>query len=254
MDTSSTNAASEPALFSAQRVLCVQPHYDDNDIYAGGTIARLHDRGAEIYYLTVTDDLVGGLDQSLTDEQMTRQFRAEQKQAGESTGVDQFYWLGYPDAGDYDYFQLRKEIMGYLRLLRPDYVFTVDPWLPYEVHRDHIITGRAACEAAFLAGFSRLKTRSEIDQNYSAHEIKGLVLYNSAHPNLVVDISQAVERKHRAAQAYRGQFWRRSTWKWKPPNAVQPKGSLSAALNASRSCPRRSCTAAPRPGRPENRD
>jgi LmbE family N-acetylglucosaminyl deacetylase len=28
-----------PDVFSARRVLCVQPHYDDNDIGAGGTLA-----------------------------------------------------------------------------------------------------------------------------------------------------------------------------------------------------------------------
>ncbi|MCC6956023.1 MAG: PIG-L family deacetylase, partial [Anaerolineales bacterium] len=48
-----------PDLFSARRVLCVQPHYDDNDIAAGGTIARLKSAGAEVVYLTVTDDLMG---------------------------------------------------------------------------------------------------------------------------------------------------------------------------------------------------
>ena len=28
-----------PDLFQARRVLCIQPHYDDNDIAAAGTLA-----------------------------------------------------------------------------------------------------------------------------------------------------------------------------------------------------------------------
>lgn len=196
----------KPDLFSAKRVLCIQPHYDDNDIFCGGTIARLRDLGAEIIYLTVTDDLVGVLDQSLSDEQMTAQLRAEQLQAGADIGVASQYWLGYPDAGDYGYHQLRTDILGYLRLLRPDFVITVDPWLPYEIHHDHILTGQAASEAVFLVGFTRLKTKPEIDQNYSPHEIKGIAYYNSAWPNQVVDISQTVARKHKALFAYRAQF------------------------------------------------
>ncbi len=56
-----------PDLLRAQRLLCVQPHYDDNDIGAGGTIARLALAGAEVHYLTVTDDLVGVLDRELSD-------------------------------------------------------------------------------------------------------------------------------------------------------------------------------------------
>ena len=191
---------------SAKKVMCIQPHYDDNDIFAGGTIALLHDLGAEIFYLTVTDDLVGVLDQSLTDEQMAHQLMAEQKEAGAIIGVDGFYWLGYPDAGQYDYYQLRKDIMGYVRLLSPDFVITVDPWLPYEVHRDHILTGQAASEAVFLAGFTRLKTKPEIDLAYSPHEIKGIAYYNSAFPNMIIDISQTTGRKHKAIYLYHGQF------------------------------------------------
>jgi LmbE family N-acetylglucosaminyl deacetylase len=45
-----------PDIFQAKKILCVQPHYDDNDIGAGGTLAKLHEAGAEIIYLTVTDD------------------------------------------------------------------------------------------------------------------------------------------------------------------------------------------------------
>ena len=29
----------KPDLFQARRILCIQPHYDDNDIAAGGTLA-----------------------------------------------------------------------------------------------------------------------------------------------------------------------------------------------------------------------
>ena len=54
-----------PDVSTARRPLCVQPHYDDNDLGAGGTIASLAARGAEVAYLTATDDLVGVKDASL---------------------------------------------------------------------------------------------------------------------------------------------------------------------------------------------
>ncbi len=195
-----------PDLLSAKRILCVQPHYDDNDIFAGGAIAALHDLGAEITYLTVTDDLVGVLDQSLTDAQMTARLRAEQKEAGTIIGVDGHCWLGYPDAGSYDYYHLRMDILRNIRSLRPDFVLTVDPWLPYEVHQDHILTGRAASEAVLLAGFTRLETGAESDQKFDPLDIRGIVYYCSAWPNTAVDISQTVKRKHAALRAYRAQF------------------------------------------------
>jgi N,N'-diacetylchitobiose non-reducing end deacetylase len=196
----------KPDLFAAKRILCIQPHYDDNDLFAGGTIALLADRGAEILYLTVTDDLVGVLDQSMSDAQMTAQLRAEQAEAGAVIGVSRQCWLGYPDAGAYDYYQLRKDLLGQLRRLQPDFVLTVDPWLPYEIHQDHILTGRAAAEAVFLCGFTRLKTDPETDRRSSPCAIQGIAFYNSAWSNLVVDISATQGRKRQAISAYRAQF------------------------------------------------
>ncbi len=95
------NPFAPPDVYAAKRILAIQPHYDDNDIAAGGTLAQ---RGAEIYYLTVTDDLIGVIDDALSPEAAAAQLKAEQHQAGEIIGVTDQYWLGYPDAGKYDYF------------------------------------------------------------------------------------------------------------------------------------------------------
>lgn len=88
-----------PDVMQAKRVLAVQPHYDDNDIAAGGTLAALHAAGAEIVYLTVTDDLMGVIDASLSPGAAAAQLKREQEAAGKIIGVSQHYWLGYPDAG-----------------------------------------------------------------------------------------------------------------------------------------------------------
>ena len=75
-----------PDLLRARRLLCVQPHYDDNDIGAGGTIARLADAGAEVHYLTVTDDVVGVLDRSTsTTQKRAAGSRPSRSRAGPSS-------------------------------------------------------------------------------------------------------------------------------------------------------------------------
>jgi LmbE family N-acetylglucosaminyl deacetylase len=195
-----------PDLKQAQRVLCVQPHYDDNDIGAGGTIAALAAAGAEVWYLTATDDLVGVLDASLSDEEARRRLKAEQAQAGAEIGVSEQYWLDFPDAGPYDYFELRTGIIRHIRMLRPDFVFSVDPLLPYEMHRDHLVTGRATAEAVMLYGFPRLKTDPEIDSQYERHTVQGIVFYFTTRPNMIFDISETWEHKDRALGAYLSQF------------------------------------------------
>ena len=196
----------KPDLNSARIILAVQPHYDDNDIGAGGTLAALAKAGAEIYYLTVTNDLVGVLDETLPPQEATLQLEAEQAQAGMLIGVKQQYWLGYPDAGPFDHFELRGRIIQHIRMLRPDFIFTVDPWTPYEAHTDRIRTGLAVAEAAILYGFKRIATRPEIDANYQPHDLLGIAFYHGWVPNTFMDITQTREKKHTAIDAYKSQF------------------------------------------------
>jgi LmbE family N-acetylglucosaminyl deacetylase len=195
-----------PDLREAKRILAIQPHYDDNDIGAGGTLAALAAGGAQVDYLTVTDDLVGVLDATLGEVEATSRLRGEQERAGAEIGVASQHWLGFADAGDYDYYALRRGIIRHIRMLRPDFLFSVDPWLPYESHGDHLKTGRAVTEAALLYGFARLPTDPEIDRSYRPHQLQGIALYFTLTPNRIFDISRFRERKHRAIDAYRTQL------------------------------------------------
>src|SRR5512143_3646479 len=93
-----------PELFSAKRILCIQPHYDDNDIAAAGTLTQLARNGAELFYLTATDDLMGVVDTSLSDEDAAKALKDNQFAAGRIVGIREQYWCGYPDAGEYSHF------------------------------------------------------------------------------------------------------------------------------------------------------
>ena len=46
-------------LLGARRPLLVQPHYDDNDIGAAGTVRHWVLAGADVTYVSVTDDVAG---------------------------------------------------------------------------------------------------------------------------------------------------------------------------------------------------
>lgn len=196
-----------PNLMKARRILCIQPHYDDNDIAAAGTLSLLRENGAELFYVTATDDLMGVVDPSLSDEAARKALRRDQFAAGEVIGVMEQHWLGYPDAGDYDYFALRRDLLKYIRIIRPDFVFSADPWLTYEAHRDHIQTGLAAAEAVMFAGLTRIASSDPAaDESYSGHEIKGIVFYYTREPNLVVDVGGTWEKKIAAVRCYETQF------------------------------------------------
>lgn len=196
-----------PDLFKAKRVLAIQPHYDDNDIGAGGTLARLAHAGTEVIYLTVTDDLKGVLDRDISNEKALKNLEQEQDQAGGIIGVSRQVRLNFPDAGRYDHFDLRADLLKYIRLLKPDFIFTPDPWLTYESHRDHVETGLAAASAANLYALPRLRSSdSKVDDNYQPHEIFGVAFYYTREPDIAVDISKTREQKEKAILCYRSQF------------------------------------------------
>ena len=197
----------KPDIFEAKRVLCIQPHYDDNDIAAAGTLALLQQNGAELFYLTTTDDLMGIVDHSLSDEEAAQALRRDQFNAAKIIGVKEQYWLGYPDAGEYNYFDLRRDLLKYIRMLKPDFVFTADPWLTYEAHRDHIQTGFAAAEAVIFAGLAKIPSSDPaVDSAYKGHDIKGVAFYYTREPNQIVDISTVWDTKIETVRCYETQF------------------------------------------------
>lgn len=195
-----------PEIRGPKRILAIQPHYDDNDISAGGTLAALVESGAELHYLTMSDDLVGVIDDSWPAEESTRRLRDDQRRAGEIMGVVSNEVLGYPDAGRYDYFDVRRDMIKAIRQIQPDILFTMDPWMAYEAHTDHLMASRAAAEAAILYSLMRLKTDPEVDAQYQYHPIQAVVFHATSYPNTIFDISATIEKKHAAMRCYRAQF------------------------------------------------
>lgn len=196
-----------PDIYTAKRILCVQPHYDDNDMAVAGTLTQLARHGADLIYATVTDDLMGIEDTSLSDEAAAEILKRDQFAAAQIVGVKEQHWLGYSDAGEYNYFDVRRDLLKYIRIMKPDFVFTVDPWLTYEGHRDHIQTGLVTAEAVMFAGLTRIASSDPVvDSAYEGHEIRGIVFYHTREPNYISDISSIWEQKVAAVRCYEAQF------------------------------------------------
>lgn len=200
-----------PDVFDARRALAIQPHYDDNDFGAGGTLARLVDAGAEVVYCTVTDDVVGVVDERMDRGQSLAALQRDREAAGAIIGVTRHVDLGYPDAGPWDRFAVRADLVSVIRDVRPDAIFTADPFLPYEAHRDHRETGSVAAEAAILFGLPRLPGPDPgVDAAWVAagapDDLRYVAFYYTALPNTLVDIDATWQRKAAAAAEYHAQF------------------------------------------------
>lgn len=199
-----------PDIFSCKRVLAIQAHYDDADIAVGGLIAQLVKNGAEVFYVTVTDDLAGVTDLTLSKDTAASRLRNEAEKAAQILGALGIYYLNYPDAGEWSVYQARRDLITVVRQFQPDGVIALDPWLNTEAHADHYKSGFAAVEAAILADVLGVEgTDLQLPQEFHAkqkQEIKAVGLFNSSHANVFVDIDQVLETKIAAVSQYVSQF------------------------------------------------
>lgn len=194
-----------PDLFQADHLLCIQPHPDDLEIGAGATIARLCRSGRKVTWLTVTDGSAGTYDRSISRAHLALCRRRETEKAAEILGVDTLLWLDYPDGGHLPYNEIRSGISRTIRKIKPCAVLICDPWLPYEAHSDHIRTGRAGAEAAFLSGMPYFCPEN-LEEGFEPHTIRAVAFYFSAYPNTYIDVSAYWDLKLAAINCHTSQF------------------------------------------------
>jgi LmbE family N-acetylglucosaminyl deacetylase len=165
----------------------------------GGVIAALAAGGAEIHYLTVTDGRHGNLDPGASPAETAAIRRREAVAAGRYLGASEFHFLDHEDGSLDDVPSLAREIAALIRRTRPGAVFCPDPWLPYESHWDHVITGRAAAAAIHMSG------RSHLDDGNEPCPPPAIGFYFSARPNTVIDVSSCFDRKMEAVALHQSQ-------------------------------------------------
>ncbi|MBN2049802.1 MAG: PIG-L family deacetylase [Spirochaetales bacterium] len=194
----------KPDLMKARRVLCVQAHPDDMDISLGGTMLALKDRDIPVHYLTLTDDAAGFSKAGGKYRERADIRKQEQKEAGEILGVASFHWVDFPDAGEWSHHEARDAVIRVIRELRPDFLITLDPFLAYEAHMDHIRTGRAAAEAAMLYNFPHVA--EPLPEGYESFELEGVAFTWTNNPNTVIRTTAYNNRKFEAVSRHASQF------------------------------------------------
>ncbi len=194
-----------PELLSMRRVLCVQAHPDDCEIGAGATVARLIQAGAEVVYLTVTDGAAGTTDASITPSELARIRRREGEEAASLLGVKQMIWLDFQDGSHLEPPAVRDKIIEAVRQTRPDALMVMDPWLPYEAHSDHRITGLAAAEAVLLSGFPHISPH-HFTRGLKPHSPVAVAFYSTSRPNTFIDVTATWLLKMEALSKHESQF------------------------------------------------
>ncbi len=191
----------KPDILGCKRILCIQPHPDDNEIGMGGTIAVLAEKGCEIHYLTLTNGDQGNKDRAATPAQTAAVRHEETIRAGRHLGASQFYFLDYGDGTLSDVVEISQKIAECIRRVQPDAVFGPDPSLPYEAHYDHIIAGRAVAN-----GFMMSNRTTIGDGTTAPWQPAMLGYYYTAAPNTVIDVTGTFDRKFEAIALHDSQM------------------------------------------------
>ncbi|WP_216086245.1 PIG-L deacetylase family protein [Mahella australiensis] len=189
-----------PDLMASKRVLCVQPHPDDNEVGAGATIAKLSEQGSEVYYLTITSGDLGG--SNIEPEEIKAVRAKETEAAGRYLGVKGFYSLGLPDNMPQSIEEIVPGIIEVIRDMKADAILCPDPWLPYEAHADHRKTGYAVAQAFLMSGNANYPRGK---QN-SPWEVPIIAFYFTANPNTIIDTTATMEKKFAAMAMHESQF------------------------------------------------
>jgi len=184
---------------AAKNVLVIVAHADDTEFKAGGTIARMADMGYVIREVIATNNERGTLEPEWSLQFTADARREEARRGAQALGVDpDIEFLGYEDGrlSETPLNELRERCMRAIRRVRPDVLFTWDPFAPYENHQDHRAVAWAAMEAASFSHFP-LYHPEHRDEGLEPHYVGEQYFFAKAprDVNKAVDISDYVDRK-----------------------------------------------------------
>jgi LmbE family N-acetylglucosaminyl deacetylase len=181
-------------------ILAIIAHPDDLSFFSAGTLAKWVDEDHDVYVVCCTNGEVGTLRTDLTKADVAKKRVRELKASNNLLGFKETILLEYPDAGFLDGSKLRKELVYYVRKYKAKRIVTFDPWTKYEVHPDHVMVGRMACEAGAFSAFPLLYEDQFQDgiKPYACDEIWLMGLLGH-YPNAFVNITSTLDKKVNAA-------------------------------------------------------
>jgi LmbE family N-acetylglucosaminyl deacetylase len=195
-----------------KNILVFTPHPDDETFSMGGTLAMMADNGNHIYIVIYTNDNKGSKDLDMTRERLARIRRAEEEKACAILGIptQNIHWLGYED-GDLEYADpqvLRGRVARYIKVYRPDVIFSPDPgtkWVQWH-KTDHRMAANITQDAFIAADWHLYYPQHLLDEGLQPYAVKDVYYYYSQVPNYEVDITPNFDKKINACAAHVSQF------------------------------------------------
>jgi len=187
----------------ANRIIAFSPHPDDIEIVAGGFLASAVDRGAQVKVVITCDDRMSftSIEKPMGMEEIAALRKREEIEAMNVLGIEDLEFLEYIDSQIPEPSLLVRDYMRIMRSYDPDLALTVDPYLPYEAHPDHIHTGMGVMQAVLFHGYPYIMRDLKVKSKPPT-----LALGATACPNVIVPIDDSIDRKTKSILAHASQF------------------------------------------------
>lgn len=184
-----------------KKFLAITAHPDDADFCAGGTMLKWLSKGAKGAIVIITNGDKGSHKKDLTCEQLMEIRKNEQLAASKVLGLEQTWFLEYPDAHLEVSQELKNKLVHIIREYKPDVVFTWDPTMAYSLrrnmvnHPDHRAAGQAALDACFPMSRDHLTFRDQEKEGLGPHCVCDIFLFNFENPNYFEEIGDFIDKK-----------------------------------------------------------
>jgi len=188
-------------------VLCLVPHPDDAEYYAGGTLVKMIAAGDRVLIAVATDGIKGSFE--LAGKELVNARHAEMINSAKVLGAESPIFLGYTD------FELellppgtlRERFIYLIRKHRPDVVFTEDPFWLGETHPDHRAVAYAGMEALNYARLPRIYPQ-HLKQGLQPFIVAEKYYYSEepARANKFIDITGTFDKKIASLAEHKSQI------------------------------------------------
>jgi len=195
-----------------QRICVILAHPDDPEFFCGASIARWVEYGHKVVYYLLTCGDKGTKDQRMSGRELCKLRQQEQKQAAKLLGVDEVYFLQYPDGYLVPDLELRKAVTRVIRQVKPDVLVTCDPQNLFIGedrinHPDHRAAGQVVIDATFPAARDHLYFPELLsEEKLEPHLVKELWVSLPAQPNIEIDVTDYWDRKIQAILQHKSQI------------------------------------------------
>jgi len=177
-------------------------------------MAKWAEEGHQVYAISATDGSMGSKIIGRTRAQVAERRKGELARAMEVVGGDEPIGFWFPDGSLRRHSEaLEEKLAFWVRKLRADRIVTLDPWMSYEIHPDHITVGRVASEVAVFTCFP-LYFPDQIDAGLDAHQPQEVwyMLPTERAPNRIVDIGATFEKKVQSILCHQSQVEMLADW------------------------------------------